>query len=810
MPGGAEFCTVTGIIQDPTGQIFANGTWTLSFKQTPNTPGVFVDTGISGPTFTKIFGGSLDNSGSFSIGLVTRNDSIAPAGSRWTLLVTPNASTQAFQVDLNIITPTLDCSSQINAAITNLVVNAQTIARAYKDSEVVPPPGSGGAYFDTTLKVFKVWDIQNGVWITVGQTVTPDAPVAHNFLTGFTAGAFSAAQPVEADVVNLVTDLAAKAPLASPTFTGIVEMANQGGATVFAEQFANVATAIAALPANGGVVNALSNSVNPALGTIDFGSRVVTLLLGTNGTTGYTVDHFVMRKGCQIIGLGGSDAGTLITSVGLNSQPMFVIPQANNSAVSDFTMKSLRCIGLAGNASQDGLFADCSGFTNSGLWYSYFEDVQMLNFKGNPWHFKGRLDVFTAVNQFNTFVNCRGFRPAAGLEALRIEGGNGQFLFENCEFDGPGITDGTNIFVGQINAGDTAWPYTIKFIGLTCQGANLGAQLSGCTGVEFDHGHWEVLHGCIQTSLVGTVANYGVDVHDNDFFGTVGVNAGAGFLWKDNSTQTRGLFKHNTIQGVPDKIISGTNVGSIVPGDNIQTNSPPTWTSVNVTLGIGAAATVNTQSQHSVFVNTSGTAITTIQSSLGPGEVIYFRANAGPVTFTGGLGNISVGSNTNPLVLSTNDIAAFVFDDAANQWILFSYSGIKKSANAIDTTGLTANVAAATLLASSNVLGGLYQVTSHVVLTTAASVSSVLPNVQIVYTDAQTNTSVTLDATPILGIAGIGQTGALSANTVGTTASGIISVNAKAGTVIQYQTVNYASSIAGMAYALHVRIEPKN
>lgn len=800
MPGGSEFCTVTGIIQDPTGQVFANGTWTLSFKQTPNTPGVFIDTGVSGPAFTKIFGGSLDNSGSFSIGLVTRNDSISPAGSRWTLLVAPNASTQAFQVDLNIITPTLDCSSQINAAITNLVVNAQPIARAYKDSELVPPPGSGGAYFDTTLKVFKVWDIQNGVWITVGQTVTPDAPVAHNFLTGFTAGAFSAAQPVEADVVNLVADLAAKAPVNNPANTS----------KVFAGDFATVALAISALPANGGTVDATGANVNPALGTIDFGSRVVTLLLGTNGTTGYTIDHFVLRKGCQIIGLGGSDAGTLITSVGLNTQPMFVIPQANNSAVSDFTMKGLRCIALAGNASQDGLFADCSGFTNSGLWYSYFEDVQMLNFKGNPWHFKGRLDVFTAVNQFNTFVNCRGFRPAAGLEALRIEGGNGQFLFNNCEFDGPGITDGTNIFIGQINAGDTTWPYSIKFVGLTCQGANLGVQLSGVSGVEFDHGHWEVLHGCIQTNLVGTIANYGVDVHDNDFFGTVGVNAGAGFLWKDNSTQTRGFFKNNTLLTVADKIIIGTNLSSIAIQDNVQTGVPTVWTSVNLTLGLGAAATVSTNANHSVFVGTSATPITTIQSSLGPGEVIYFRASGGPITFTGGLGNISVGSNTNPLVLSTNDIAAFVFDDAANQWILFSYSGTKKSANAIDTTGLTANVAAATLLASGSVLGGLYRVTAHVVLTTAASVSSVLPNVQIVYTDAQTNTSITLDATPILGIAGIGQTGALSANTVGTTASGVVSINAKVATVIQYQTVNYASSIAGMTYALHVRIESLN
>jgi hypothetical protein len=48
------------------------------------------------------------------------------------------------------------------------------------------------------------------------------APVSHQFLTGYdaTTGTFSKAQPTESDVLNLVSDLALKAPLASPTFTG--------------------------------------------------------------------------------------------------------------------------------------------------------------------------------------------------------------------------------------------------------------------------------------------------------------------------------------------------------------------------------------------------------------------------------------------------------------------------------------------------------------------------------------------------------------------------------------------------------------
>jgi len=134
-------------------------------------------------------------------------------------------------------------------------------------------------------------------------------------------------------------------------------------------------------------------------------------------------------------------------------------------------------------------------------------------------------------------------------------------------------------------------------------------------------------------------------------------------------------------------------------------------------------------------------------------------------------------------------------------------NGVPSELGQINTTGLTANVASATLYAVPAASGGLYRISALVVETTAASVSSTLPNVQIIYTDVDTNGSVTIDATPVLGVAGVGQTGALTANTVGTTATGVIVVDAKASTNISYQTVNYASSIAGMTYAIHLRAE---
>lgn len=159
--------TVSGTIQDPSGQIFANGTWQLVFKPTPNTPGLFTDAGVP---FTTLFGGVLDNTGSFSQAGVARNDTIAPAKSLWTLIVSPNANGQAYSVDLNVNSGAFNASAAINAVITNIVVSATSLAHAYKDSEVLLTPNSGAQYYDSTLKALKIWDTALAAW----QTLTPN------------------------------------------------------------------------------------------------------------------------------------------------------------------------------------------------------------------------------------------------------------------------------------------------------------------------------------------------------------------------------------------------------------------------------------------------------------------------------------------------------------------------------------------------------------------------------------------------------------------------------------------------------------
>jgi hypothetical protein len=183
-------------------------------------------------------------------------------------------------------------------------------------------------------------------------------------------------------------------------------------------------------------------------------------------------------------------------------------------------------------------------------------------------------------------------------------------------------------------------------------------------------------------------------------------------------------------------------------------------------------------------------------------------------------GTASIACQWNSVATANADFTAIVTplnlnsDGTISTGIVNKYNGILTVSNGVaaeyatvDLTAQTANIAAATLYAVPSTGAGMYRVSAYVVLTTAASVSSTLPNVQIVFTDNQTNTSITIDATPVLGVAGIGQTGALTANTVGTAASGVIVVNAKASTNIQYQLVNYQSSLACMAYAIHIKLE---
>ena len=682
-------------IQDPSGQVFANGTWSLYFTPTFGRSGPFTDGGVA---FTKIYGGSLDANGSFSQANVNRNDTISPAGSMWLLVVTPAVSGQSFQVLLNVNNAVFSATTAINAVISLISVASTPLTRAYKDSEVVNSDGAGALYYDETLKTLKVWDAVAGVWLPVlmsGSTVLPatKAAIASNWLRSYdaTTGLFTASQPVEGDIVNLSTDLAAintsiaaKAPLASPTFTGTVtaaavtEQSLNGLMVVFADQFASIQAAINALPAGGGVVDARSPNVNLTMGAIDTGSntKIVTLLLGPFT---YTFTQIVVRQGFNILGAGLIN--TTLQNVGTNANPAFVIPQVSNNAII-FHWSDFQVLGLAGNTSQDGIFFDASTLTNAGVELGTFMNIQLTGFKGSTIHLKATQDGVSGsigAMQGLTFINVTAIRPTgatgATQNALRIEGGCGQIKFENCWFTGASSDTGVNVFVGTTG---TQAPYSIHFQETTNQNG-FAYLFDGAIGCTCEKDHFEVIKGCYNfantaSPIVG-FRSVGAYINSN-----VAVNAGNGYIVNIpiGTPNVDVLIDSPMIGGQPDKTIVNATNGVNVRMINAQ--YLPGNTPVNVSVSSGStfqgtpAATLDVKCCRTVQLSASATSITTLKSGLQPGETITFYTTGGSAQFATG-GNLSLGNNSSPLVINTGDSVTFErVDQGAAAFVLVGYS----------------------------------------------------------------------------------------------------------------------------------------
>lgn len=109
-----------------------------------------------------------------------------------------------------------------------------------------------------------------------------------------------------------------------------------------------------------------------------------------------------------------------------------------------------------------------------------------------------------------------------------------------------------------------------------------------------------------------------------------------------------------------------------------------------------------------------------------------------------------------------------------------------------------ANIGATTVYAVPGDRAGLYRVSAYAVVTQAATTSSTLPNVGVLWTDNDAN--VALSANTV--------TSSNNANAPGAFGNGDAVISARAGTNIQFQTSNYASSGATpMQYAVHLRLE---
>ena len=447
---------------------------------------------------------------------------------------------------------------------------------------------------------------------------------------------------------------------------------------LFADRFAGgVPDAVAACPANGCIIYAVSPNVNLNLGNIDPGYKAITIYLGPYT---YTVKQITLRKALKIIGMGASGGvngsatcsvaapcnGTTLQSVNGNN-PVIVIPQTNNAPVANVQLSGFILLGAVGNNSEDAIFLDTSSTVNSGLWYSTLDDINIYGFAGIGIHIKGRNNDFVALTQWVQFNGVRVFRTAGGGNALRMEGAVFQLRFRDCQFDGQSVGDGTNVYLGGVAGGVSGYPISIYFEGMVSQAANVAVQIDGGVNITFYGSHHEKLWGAYKVSSeIDFIGTRGLIISDSYFAGDVGINGGKGYELSVETTQAFGVvFTHNQMF-VPDAVVKGTNLSSVVYQDNMYSGSaivPPTS---GITTQLAPAASINIQGAHSIGLNPSSTPITTIQSSLGPGETVTLFTFAGPVVFGSG-GNINLmGVST----LTVNGSITFIRNDLTGnlQW----------------------------------------------------------------------------------------------------------------------------------------------
>jgi hypothetical protein len=461
----------------------------------------------------------------------------------------------------------------------------------------------------------------------------------------------------------------------SNSAVGLVSMRNLGN-ILFAEQFSGgVPAAIAACPDAGCVIYALSPKVNRDLGHIDPGSKAITVYLGPYT---FNIKQVTLRKALKIIGMGAAGGvkgsptcpatfpcnGTALQSVGGNS-PVFVDPQTNQQPASNVLLSGFRVLGSAGNTSQDGFFLDTSSLVNAGLWYATMNDIYLQDFSGIGIHLRGPNNNFGAMNQWLEFNKVIVFRNAGGGNALRIEGANFQMRFSDCQLDGQVVGDGINIYIGGLAGGRSGFPLNITFQGLVSQAAATAVQIDGANSIVFHGSHHEKLWGAYLVSNNTGIGTKGVTIDDAAFEGDVGVNRGTGYLLNVATTIVSGIvFTHNQIYGNPDWVVSGTNLAQVIYQDNQYSGSlsvPPTS---GLTTHLAPAASINIGGVHSVGLNASTTAISTIRSALGPGEMVTFFTLNGTATFAAG-GNINLMGLKQ---VQVNGSITFVRNDLTGGW----------------------------------------------------------------------------------------------------------------------------------------------
>jgi hypothetical protein len=157
-------------------------------------------------------------------------------------------------------------------------------------------------------------------------------------------------------IVSAVTHIAAMLDL-NNVFTGANTFPSINNIIyVDGNVYTTVAAAIAALPAAGGEIHVTTAFTPATLGTIDPGTKAVTLNLAPET---YNFTQIIRRNNLRVIG-AGSAIGTVLQSTNAGTDAIAV---GSGSAVQGVLLQGFRLEGASGNTSQNGIHLNpSSGF----------------------------------------------------------------------------------------------------------------------------------------------------------------------------------------------------------------------------------------------------------------------------------------------------------------------------------------------------------------------------------------------------------------------------------------------------------------
>lgn len=163
----AQNVTLSATVQDPNGQVFQWGTYTITFAPNPASPippsGYSIGGDPAQPVNLGPYTGELNTGGTFNVTLINGdNHLLTPAGSKWLLKVCPDVAagggtTSPCTQLLISLSGVQDISAQLNAATVPIgIFGLQPMATAYGDSEVEAHL-DGTAYFRVIDRVLRCW-----------------------------------------------------------------------------------------------------------------------------------------------------------------------------------------------------------------------------------------------------------------------------------------------------------------------------------------------------------------------------------------------------------------------------------------------------------------------------------------------------------------------------------------------------------------------------------------------------------------------------------------------------------------------------